>query len=194
MTLLQGCFNEAGAPHKWLTVLLLVSPSSLNPLWRRHNSFPPSHAATSPTPHRYESSELYWRLFDCGVPVKHLVYNKVGHGDFVTAWPTAFTNSGGSSSNTGDDDDDDDEQAPAAGSAAARRARWLQQLPPYCRDLAVVVGGVEPVQFVERRRVHTLSSNGNGGPDAARLARHQQPAAAAEEAADATVLLQSDLN
>lgn len=25
----------------------------------------------------YESAELYWRLFDCGVPVKHLVYNKV---------------------------------------------------------------------------------------------------------------------
>ncbi len=27
---------------------------------------------------RYESAELYWRLFDCGVLVKHLVYNKVG--------------------------------------------------------------------------------------------------------------------
>jgi len=27
---------------------------------------------------RYESAEMYWRLYDCGVPVKHLVYNKVG--------------------------------------------------------------------------------------------------------------------
>ncbi len=27
-----------------------------------------------------------WRLYDCGVPVKHLVYNKVGHGDFVINW------------------------------------------------------------------------------------------------------------
>lgn len=27
---------------------------------------------------RYESAEMYWRLLDCGVPAKHLVYNKVG--------------------------------------------------------------------------------------------------------------------
>lgn len=26
---------------------------------------------------RYESAELYWRLFDAAVPVKHLVFNKV---------------------------------------------------------------------------------------------------------------------
>lgn len=26
---------------------------------------------------RYESAEMYWRLYECGVPVKHLVYNKV---------------------------------------------------------------------------------------------------------------------
>lgn len=32
---------------------------------------------------RYESAELYWRLFDCGVPVKHLVYNKVSGVDNV---------------------------------------------------------------------------------------------------------------
>ena len=30
---------------------------------------------------------MYWHLFDAGVPVKHLVYNKVGHGDFVVQWP-----------------------------------------------------------------------------------------------------------
>jgi hypothetical protein len=36
---------------------------------------------------RYESAEMYWHLFDAGVPVKHLVYNKVGHGDFVVQWP-----------------------------------------------------------------------------------------------------------
>jgi hypothetical protein len=30
---------------------------------------------------------MYWHLYDAGVPVKHLVYNKVGHGDFVVNWP-----------------------------------------------------------------------------------------------------------
>ncbi|PSC75845.1 peptidase S9 [Micractinium conductrix] len=34
----------------------------------------------------YESAEMYWELRDCGVPAKHLVYNKVSHGDFVTQW------------------------------------------------------------------------------------------------------------
>jgi hypothetical protein len=35
---------------------------------------------------RYESAELYWRLFDCEVPVKHLVYNKVGLGSDGPGW------------------------------------------------------------------------------------------------------------
>eukprot|EP00877_Chromochloris_zofingiensis_P002628 jgi/Chrzof1/12366/Cz06g31300.t1 len=39
----------------------------------------------------YESAEMYWRLYDAGVPVKHLVYNKVGHGDFVVKWPTDYS-------------------------------------------------------------------------------------------------------
>ena len=29
---------------------------------------------------------MYWRLADCGVPVEHLVYARVSHSDFVTAW------------------------------------------------------------------------------------------------------------
>ena len=35
---------------------------------------------------RFESAEMFWMLHDCGVPAKHLVYNKVTHGDFVTGW------------------------------------------------------------------------------------------------------------
>lgn len=38
---------------------------------------------------RFESAEMFWMLHDCGVPSKHLVYNKVGHGDFVTGWSPA---------------------------------------------------------------------------------------------------------
>lgn len=39
----------------------------------------------------YESSEMYWRLQDCGVPVKHLVYDKGEHSDFVTDWRPLVT-------------------------------------------------------------------------------------------------------
>jgi hypothetical protein len=40
---------------------------------------------------RYESAELYWRLFDCGVPVKHLVYNKVSRvGALAGTQPETF--------------------------------------------------------------------------------------------------------
>ncbi|KAI3427207.1 hypothetical protein D9Q98_007143 [Chlorella vulgaris] len=34
----------------------------------------------------YESAEQYWMLRDCGTPVKHLMYDQVSHGDFVTGW------------------------------------------------------------------------------------------------------------
>ena len=33
--------------------------------------------ARCPVARRYESAEMYWELRDCGVPAKHLVYNKV---------------------------------------------------------------------------------------------------------------------
>ncbi|BDA51015.1 probable isoprenylcysteine alpha-carbonyl methylesterase I at N-terminal half [Coccomyxa sp. Obi] len=43
----------------------------------------------------YESAEMFWRLYDCGVPVKHLVYPKLTHGDFVISWkPLQQTPSG----------------------------------------------------------------------------------------------------
>jgi len=34
----------------------------------------------------YESADLYWSLHDCGVLVRNLVYNRVGHGEFVVGW------------------------------------------------------------------------------------------------------------
>jgi hypothetical protein len=35
---------------------------------------------------RHESAEMYWRLVDCGVPAAHLVYPRLGHAAYVTAW------------------------------------------------------------------------------------------------------------
>jgi hypothetical protein len=79
----------------------------------------------------YESAEMFHRLCDAGVPAKSLVYNKVGHGDFVTRWPFGAVASG-----TGGDD------------AKAERAALLAALPPYARDLARVVTGELEVDYV----------------------------------------------
>jgi hypothetical protein len=34
----------------------------------------------------YESSDMHWALHDCGIPSKALIYNRVGHGNFVVNW------------------------------------------------------------------------------------------------------------
>ena len=34
----------------------------------------------------YESADMHWALHDCGIPSKALIYNRVGHGDFVVNW------------------------------------------------------------------------------------------------------------
>lgn len=176
-------------------------------------------------PCRYESAELYWRLFDCGVPVKHLVYNKVrpgpdggcggggagntghrlahpcrhlcrsllgllsaancsqsqlwqsgltfahyridcvasallphclclqvGHGEFVTDWPSNFTQS------PPDADSPSSSTSTTSTPSLQQQAAWLQELPPYCRDLAVVVSGHTPVSFVHKSRLQGSSS------------------------------------
>ncbi|CAL8466146.1 g5682 [Coccomyxa elongata] len=48
----------------------------------------------------YESAEMFWRLYDCGVPAKHLVYSKLTHGDFVISWKPLQQMSSGSSGET----------------------------------------------------------------------------------------------
>jgi hypothetical protein len=193
----------------------------------------------------YESAEMYWRLHDCGVPVKHLVYNKVrgwggasrrrcaaqpagcrsscrrstsvrtraraqhlpmrclrcvlaaracvaqvGHGEFVTDWPASFTAAAGGVPTP---KQGDAASGGASSSMAQTQQQWLRQLPPYCRDLAVVVLGQQPVNFVRRpggarapgahhsnatpRAKHSRSSSSNGGA----RQRDTSPAAADAE-------------
>lgn len=68
---------------------------------------------------RYESAEMYM-LHDCGVPTKHLVYDKVDHSLFVTGWRAAPDESRG----VGDD------------------------LPACCGDLLRVLSGSVQVAYV----------------------------------------------
>src|SRR5579875_2284569 len=35
---------------------------------------------------RFESAEMSWRLHDCGVPAKLLMYSKDSHADFAIDW------------------------------------------------------------------------------------------------------------
>jgi hypothetical protein len=79
----------------------------------------------------------------------------VGHGEFVTEWPASFADSEGA--------------AAAASTVAGRRQAWLQQLPAYCRDLAVIVLGQQPVNFnVQRQpggKLGSSRSNGSSSSD-----------------------------
>jgi hypothetical protein len=70
---------------------------------------------------------MYWQLHDCGVSSQHLVYNKVGHAEFVTNWP---------------------QHAPVAVNESAEEVNGLtgtvnggdlQGLPAYARDITRLV-------------------------------------------------------
>jgi hypothetical protein len=104
---------------------------------------------------------------------------QVGHGEFVTDWPGSFApdpthdSSSSSSSSNG------------SGASSGSVAHRLQQLPSYCRDLAVVVMGQPPVNFVHKSKVASSSSNSNGadGTAAARQGVRELDAVAAAAAA-----------
>ncbi|EFN56733.1 hypothetical protein CHLNCDRAFT_144155 [Chlorella variabilis] len=70
----------------------------------------------------YESAEQFWLLHDCGVPAKHLVYNKVSHGDFVTGWAALPRISGQPATDEGD-------------------------LPPHAADLVKIVSSRAAVRY-----------------------------------------------
>jgi hypothetical protein len=63
---------------------------------------------------------MYWHLYDAGVPVKHLVYNKVGHGDFVVNWPWQLGQLGGPSQQQQQPQEEEGEaRAPGAASGVS---------------------------------------------------------------------------
>jgi len=80
---------------------------------------------------------------------------QVGHGDFVTNWPEAFSGQSSSSRTK--------QHADPAGSIGSskpqQRSACLQELDPYCRDLAVVVMGQQPVNFVHKSQVSERPSS-----------------------------------
>jgi hypothetical protein len=83
---------------------------------------------------------------------------QVGHGEFVTDWPGSFSTDAahGSISTSGT-------QASAGRSSSVQQqAALLQQLSPYCRDLAVVVMGEPPVNFVHKSKVSASSNSSRG--------------------------------
>lgn len=90
---------------------------------------------------RYESAEMYWRLYDCGVPVKSLVYNKVGHGDFVVNFPSCLHKAGSVRGVVNEFDNDH----PLT--SVPTRQQLLQQLPPYGADLAQIALGDLDLQY-----------------------------------------------
>jgi hypothetical protein len=108
---------------------------------------------------------------------------QVGHGEFVTDWPGSFNLSEPHNSSSSGSSSTSSAQAPARSRCSLQQqAALLQQLPAYCRDLAVVVMGEPPVNFVHKSKVAASSSNswGADGIMWAREGGHQlDPVAAA---------------
>lgn len=108
--------------------------------------------------------QLIWWLRCLLLPVGCcLLQLQVGHGEFVTNWPAEFSGSdvrdGSSSSSKADS------AAPSSSSTSSQIRQQqhtescLQELSPYCRDLAVVVMGEQPVQFVHKSVVGAAKKN-----------------------------------
>lgn len=68
----------------------------------------------------HESVEMYLALLDCGLPARLLLYDRVGHGDFVIGWPSPPPRAGGQPD-------------------AQRTALLEGLLPPYASDLLQVL-------------------------------------------------------
>jgi hypothetical protein len=126
----------------------------------------------------YESGELFYRLFDNEVPVKHLVYDKVGHGDFVVQWedglkatpPTSHAPEPHYPPEAEEADDSDDYEEDEETEASVREAQQgagkagssqggrevdedelhLSRLPGYAADLARLVSGRVKVEYSAR--------------------------------------------
>jgi hypothetical protein len=86
---------------------------------------------------------------------------QVGHGEFVTEWPSSFTQAEADAStpNTSSSNSNSSTSSSSASSSYQQQSPWVQQLPSYCRDLAVVVIGQPPVNFVHKSRVAGSSSS-----------------------------------
>jgi len=99
------------------------------------------------------------RLLQAKVPAKHLVYTQNTHNDFVCNWrplpfphaPEPTTTSSSSSSSGGGAANNGVQPAPsAAGTAVMGReeAADLAELPPFARDLMLILSGRVRVQFM----------------------------------------------
>jgi hypothetical protein len=79
---------------------------------------------------------------------------QVEHGEFVTEWPSSFTQTEADS-----DQSSSSSKSSTSSSSFQQQSSWLQQLPSYCRDLAVVVMGQPPVNFVHKSNLAGSSSS-----------------------------------
>jgi hypothetical protein len=91
---------------------------------------------------------------------------QVGHGEFVTEWPANFSSGQAAADASSSGGKGSTLQGSSSSQQHQQHAVWLQELPAHCRDLASVVMGQTPVNFVHKSKVTAdairKSSNGNG--------------------------------
>ncbi|GFR41630.1 hypothetical protein Agub_g2357 [Astrephomene gubernaculifera] len=111
----------------------------------------------------HEGAELVDQLRRCSVPVRHLLYNHIGHGDFVMPWRPmdlrerqAQLDSAASGSVTGIERSRDVEANTTSSNANGNNGNdpGMEDLLPCARDfLLIAMGRVQPVQDTNRGHV-----------------------------------------
>lgn len=82
-------FSKKETTFATTTATTMASPIPANFSLSQARTLPPTilqASVSDTTVPWYESADMHWALHDCGIPSKALIYNRVGHGDFVVNW------------------------------------------------------------------------------------------------------------
>lgn len=83
---------------------------------------------------------------------------QVGHGEFVTEWPAQFSHTMSAADASASSSEGSSSKAGSSSDQQQQQSAWVHALPAYCRDLATVVMGKTPVNFVHKSKVASNSS------------------------------------
>jgi hypothetical protein len=98
----------------------------------------------------HEAAEMFLALRSCGIPAKHLIYDRTQHNDFVLDWsPVRVTNGTTPAASTAAVAADDQRAAASGSSTAAGAAinSSSEALQPFARDLLAILTGQVQVRF-----------------------------------------------
>jgi hypothetical protein len=112
----------------------------------------------------HEGAEMFLALRFCGVPAKHLIYDKAQHNDFVLDWAphrkaAAASTVSNSTYTAAVQGYGTERSADAASSVAGSAAgSTIETLPAFARDLLLILTGQVKVRFETGSSKHTAAA------------------------------------